>query len=119
MMNVQVYPETIAIAGTATNTIFVGNSERIILQVPAVAARFTSGVVRAALHGSYASGVSAQTSYIYDYVTKAPTDAVITMSTGGIYEMPNVGGFPYVKISFDVAATVAVGINVIAPKIGN
>lgn len=119
MMNVQVYPETIAIAGTSTNTICVGNSERIMLQVPAVAARFASGVVRALLQGAYASAVSAQTTYFYDYVTKAPTDTVITMSTGGIYEIPNVGGVPYVKISFDVAATVAVGINVIVPKIGN
>ena len=116
MNKVPYYQLDVAAGASATTSVEIQKSDQVMFYVPAVAANFASGVVKAVLQGSYASGVTAITSYFYDYVNGTNAENAVTISTGGLYEFPNPGAAPYVKVKFDVAATVAVSTYLTTPK---
>lgn len=102
---------------TGTTAVVVQKADTIGFYVPAVVANFTSGVVTVTLETSPVSGVATKTSYFYDYVNKTPATCVVTISTGGFYELPNAGGADVVRLNFDVALTQSVNVYLTAPKI--
>lgn len=102
-----------------TSTVYIGYHDQILLNISNIVSCFASNVVNFTLRGTHNSGLTALTSYYYDYVCQSPYNTVITASTGGLYEFPYGGGFPYVQISFDVPATAAGTMTVIYPKIAN
>jgi hypothetical protein len=107
---------TMATGATVTASFVVGMRDQVLLQIPAVVANFTSGVITASLLGSYQSGVTAQTMYYYNYVSGNPSECLVTISTGGVYEMPHPGSAEVLKIKFDVATTQAVNVGIMTPK---
>lgn len=104
---VNTYPLAVGTTTTGTTQVFVGQSDVLQLYVPRISTTFGSAVVAFRLMGSPTSAISAITSYFYDYSGKTPNECVITVSTGGLYEIPNAGGPGFIRIQYDVAATAA------------
>lgn len=105
MNTVQVYTLTVATSATGTQTIYVGNTEQILFYLPKVSTVFGSGVVAFSLQGASTSTIAPVQVNYWDYGSTTPKSCVVTASTGGIYELPNAGGTPYIRIQFDIAAT--------------
>lgn len=116
MNKVPYYPIPLATAATGSNTIFVGNSEQIMVYIPAVSSVFASGTIVMSMLGAYEVGVTARQSNYWDYGNATPKSCVVTLSTGGVYELPNGGGCPYVRISFDVATVQSMTVSMMTPK---
>jgi len=100
---------------TLTTLITIEKWDQLILYVPALSTVAGSGTITATLKVSYGAA-SAATAYYYDYVSNAPRDCVVTLSTGGAYEFPNPGAANAVQIKFDVAATQATTCYLMTPK---
>jgi hypothetical protein len=113
---VQTYTTVVATSATGTATIYVGNSEQIILHIPAINTTFGSTVIAFSLLGAPTSTQVPVQMYYWDYGSTTPKSCVVTAGTAGCYELPNAGGAPYVRISFDVAATKTTGITMMTPK---
>jgi hypothetical protein len=113
---VQTYISSFATGATVTTTVYVGNTEQIILNVPAINTVFGSAVVAFSLKGAATSTASPTQMYYWDYGSGTPKSCVVTVGTGGLYEMPNAGGAPYVQLQFDIAATKTTGISLMTPR---
>lgn len=94
-----------ASAITYTSQIFIGQHDVAMLFVPRLSTWYRSGVAEIRLRGSYASTVSAITSYFYDYSNQTPKECVVTISTGGFYEIPTGGGPGHISLQFDTTVT--------------
>jgi hypothetical protein len=104
MHEIPTFPFTLSAGATATNTTYVGYT------------RFTAGTVVATLLGAATSGATATTCSFYDYANKTPSPCVVTMTTGGVYEIPHPGPVPYVKLSFSEVTTQVVTGNLLLPR---
>jgi hypothetical protein len=116
MHEIPTFPFTLSAGATATNTTYVGYTDYLLLSIPAVASRFTAGTVVATLLGAATSGATATTCSFYDYANKTPSPCVVTMTTGGVYEIPHPGPVPYVKLSFSEVTTQVVTGNLLLPR---
>jgi hypothetical protein len=111
------YPMSITVGATGTATTFIGNSETLLLYVPNHASSFGSSPTEIRIRGAWSSGVTALTCSFYDYSNKTPAECVITITTAGMYEIPNAGGAPFVNIQCDKAATQATTCYLVNAKI--
>jgi hypothetical protein len=116
MNSIQYYPITVATTTTSTSVINVDKYDQLQVYVPAVASIFGSGVVAITLKGKPSLGNTSLNMNYFDYVNKTPATSVITISTGGVYEMPYPGATNYVSLQFDVATTNTTQIILMAPK---
>jgi hypothetical protein len=109
MREVNTYTMPIATSVTGTTQVHIGYADALNVFVPGTMTAWAgSSTINLRLCGAPQSGTSARTSYFYDYVNLTPAQCVITITTGGAYEIPNAsGGQPYVRIEFDVATTQA------------
>lgn len=115
---VQNYPLSCTTAMTSTSGVYLGNTEQIILNIPnELTSVWASGVIAFSLLGSNsASGTYTQVNF-WDYGNSTPKSCVVTASTGGMYELPNAGGVPFVKIQWDTATTKATaGLSLLTPR---
>lgn len=106
----------IATGTTATSDFEVGKFDQILVYVPALSTVAGSGTVRMSMLGSPTTNRSTVTSYYYDYVSGAPAECRVTITTKGVYEFPNPGAFPVVSFQLDVAATAATSFYILTPK---
>lgn len=116
MENISYVPLTIGTAVTGSSQVFIPMQDQLLLFIPALATWVGSATMAFRLQGSYASGTSAKTAYIYDYVNQTPKECAITITTGGMYELPYPGGMQQVRIEFDAAATKATSIYLVLPR---
>ena len=115
MNRVPYYTVSLTTGTTLTTLITVEKWDQLILYVPGMSTVAGSGIITASLLVSY-NAASAATGYYYDYVSNAPRECKITMSTSGAYEIPNMGGANAIQIKFDVAATQATTCYLMTPK---
>lgn len=113
--NQQTLVQTLSMATGASNTtlVYVGQFQNISLQVPAIVANFISGTVEFSYLVTPVSGVTQQTASIFDYVNLTPVMAKITCTTGGVYELPNAGSFPFIQIQANTTTTQATTLRLI------
>ena len=115
MNNVVYYTLSMTTGTTQSTQIQVQKYDQLMLYVPALSTVAGSGVITASLKIGYGPS-SAATAYYYDYVSAAPAECKITMTTGGVYEIPNAGSGNYIQFAFDVAATQATTCYILTPK---
>jgi len=90
--------------------------DSVQLYIPEISGVFASTTVEFSLQGSYASDVTAKTVNLYEYACGTSAESKLTITTGGIYEMPYAGGVQWLKISFNTAVTQATTIAMMTPK---
>lgn len=110
------YVATCPTGTTLTSLTFVGKYDQLMLHIPKVVGFMGSSPVAVTLKGTPISGVTAQQMNYFDYVNKTPASCVITVSTGGIYEMPYPGAQHQIQVQFDVATTNVTNIYFVTPK---
>lgn len=118
MENVKYYAMTVTTGNTGTTQIYTGQHDQLLMYVPALSTWGGSSAVGFRVQGSYQSGTSAKTNYIYDYINATPKECLATISTGGMYELPFAGGVGNLRIEYDVAATQATTIYLVIPRGG-
>lgn len=101
---------------TTGAAIYIDKYDQLMVRIPKVVGFFSTASVAITLKASIdSSGTPVQMNY-FDYVNKTPASSVITVTTGGIYELPYPGAANYVSLSFsDVTSNVS-AIQLIAPK---
>lgn len=113
---IQVYTVSMATGTQSTGLITVDKYDQLMLRVPAVLGVFSSSVIAATLKGSPDINTAAKDMSYFDYVNKTPATCVVTISTGGIYEIPYPGSSNFVSISFDVVTSNITNVQLFTPK---
>lgn len=113
---VPAYDVPVAVSATSTTPVYIDKYDQLLIEIPAVASVFASGVVNITLQGAATSSSSNREMHYYDYVSQTPNTCVITVSTGGIYEMAYPGALNFISLAFDVAASQPTMFKILGPK---
>lgn len=102
---------------TTTAQTYLDKYDHLSIYIPKVVGFCGSSTMNITLKGAPSEALSALTVSYYDYVNKTPNNVIITITTGGIYELPAVGiALNYLQVTFDVACTNTTNCYLIAPK---
>ena len=120
MEQVQFYDLPFSSGASGTTTVYIGGRDQQMVYLSAVVSNFASSPIEITLESTHDTAVSARTSYYLDYVCPQAAIVKVTAATGGMYEMPFGGASPYVRLSFDTAATGSGGqITFVYPRIAH
>lgn len=110
------YDILVATSVTSITPVYVDKYDQLMIRVPKVVGFASSSPVAITLKGAPSANQTVTNVHYYDYVNKTPATSVITISTGGVYEMPYPGANQYVSIQFDTAVSNTTNIQLITPK---
>lgn len=113
---IQFHDVMVATATSAIPTRYVDKYDQLLFRVPSVEGVFSSSPVVVTLLGAPSANQTVQQVHYFDYVNKTPATSVITVSTGGVYEMPYPGAQQFISLQFDVPTSNVTNFQISLPK---
>lgn len=114
---IQHYDIVVQTSATGTGIgVYVDKYDQCMLVIPKVVGFLSSSPVYCTLFGAPTANDTLQQLSYFDYVNKTPATCVITVSTGGIYELPYPGAQQYLSVSFDAVASNVTTVKLVCPK---